>query len=81
MTALVRARNIHKKYGTVDALADLVFEIRGGEVFGLFGPNASGKTTAIRILNGITRPDGGRPRSPASTSWPTRWASVPSARR
>jgi len=34
-------------------------EIPGGEVFGLFGPNASGKTTAIRILHGITRPDGG----------------------
>ncbi len=59
MPVLVKARNIDKNYGPVHALARLGLEINGGEVFGLFGPNASGKTTAIRILNGITRPDGG----------------------
>jgi ABC-2 type transport system ATP-binding protein len=43
----------------VDALAGLDLEIPGGQIFGLFGPNASGKTTAIRILHGIARPDCG----------------------
>lgn len=38
------------------------FNVRAGEVVGLLGPNGSGKTTIIRLLNGLLRPDGGRAR-------------------
>ena len=48
-----------KHYGPIVALDSLDLEIRRGEVFGLLGPNGSGKTTAIRCWLGLTRPDGG----------------------
>lgn len=48
-----------KLYGPVTALSDLTLEIHQGEVFGLLGPNGSGKTTAIRLLLGMLRPSSG----------------------
>ena len=48
-----------KHYGAVRALHDLSLEIRRGEVYGLLGPNGSGKTTAIRLLLGLIRPSEG----------------------
>ena len=49
-----------KRYGELVALSGIDFEARQGAVFGLLGPNGSGKTTAIRILSTILQPDGGR---------------------
>jgi len=46
-------------YGAIRALDGLDLEIEKGEVFGLLGPNGSGKTTAIRCWLGLTRPDSG----------------------
>lgn len=40
-------------------MSDLSFTVADGEVVGLLGPNGSGKTTMIRLLNGLLRPDGG----------------------
>lgn len=48
-----------KEYGTIRALDGLDLEIERGEVFGLLGPNGSGKTTAIRCWLGLTRHDNG----------------------
>lgn len=57
--AMVRAEGLAKRYGTVDALAGLTFEIARGEVFGFIGPNGAGKTTTLRVLAGLAWPDDG----------------------
>jgi ABC-2 type transport system ATP-binding protein len=49
-----------KSYNRVLALDSLSLEVRRGEVFGLLGPNGSGKTTTIRLLLGLLRPTSGR---------------------
>jgi ABC-2 type transport system ATP-binding protein len=57
---LIRTDGLSKTYKNVKALDALDLEIRRGEVFGLLGPNGSGKTTAIRLLLGLLRPTSGR---------------------
>ena len=52
-------RKLCKSFGTLVAVADLDLEVRRGEVFGLLGPNGSGKTTTIRMLTGLVRPTSG----------------------
>lgn len=59
MTAIVEARNLQKSYGKLRAVEDVSFSIEEGEIFGLLGPNGAGKTTTIRMLSGLTVPDGG----------------------
>jgi ABC-2 type transport system ATP-binding protein len=56
----VVARGVSKRYGATLALASLDLDIRSGEIFGLLGPNGSGKTTFIRLLSGYLLPTGGR---------------------
>ncbi|HET9482176.1 MAG TPA: ATP-binding cassette domain-containing protein [Candidatus Polarisedimenticolia bacterium] len=51
---------IHKSFGTVQALRGVSLQVAEGEVFGLLGPNGAGKTTLIRILMDFIRPDSGR---------------------
>jgi len=58
-TVLVRAENLHKSYGEVQALRGVSFEMMRGEVFGLLGPNGAGKTTTMEILTGLRPPDSG----------------------
>ncbi|MDR3622310.1 MAG: ABC transporter ATP-binding protein [Paludisphaera borealis] len=58
--ALIATENLSKAYGGFFALRDLSLNIRQGEVFGLLGPNGSGKTTTIRLLLGLLRPSEGR---------------------
>ena len=60
MTAIVEARNLQKAYGKIRAAEDVSFSIEEGEIFGLLGPNGAGKTTTIRMLSGLTAPDGGQ---------------------
>ena len=52
-------KNIVKLYGDVTALDNLNLEINEGEIFGLLGPNGSGKTTAIHILCGLIERNSG----------------------
>jgi ABC-2 type transport system ATP-binding protein len=59
MSAIV-AQGVSKRYGTTLALDSLDLEIVRGEVFGLLGPNGSGKTTFIRLLSGYLLPTAGR---------------------
>jgi len=51
---------VSKRYGSTVALASLDLDINRGEVFGLLGPNGSGKTTFIRLLAGYLLPTSGR---------------------
>lgn len=57
---MIRIEDIYKRFGTIQALDGLSFEVPAGKVFGLIGPNGAGKTTTIRILSGLVRPDAGR---------------------
>jgi ABC-2 type transport system ATP-binding protein len=55
----VEVEGIWKRLGTVDVVRDLSFEVRPGELLGFLGPNGSGKTTTMRMLLDIIRPDRG----------------------
>jgi ABC-2 type transport system ATP-binding protein len=52
--------DVHRRLGAVEALRGISFEVPRGGIFGLLGANGAGKTTAIRILLGLLRPDRGR---------------------
>lgn len=50
---------IRKRYGSLEAVRDLSFDVRPGEVFGFVGSNGAGKTTTMRIVLGVLQADGG----------------------
>jgi len=56
---VLAARAISKSYGSFEAVHELSFQARAGEVVGLLGPNGAGKTTAIRVLTTILSPSSG----------------------
>ncbi len=66
---MIATEGLSKVYGSVAALSELTLEVRKGEVFGLLGPNGSGKTTAIRLLLGLLRPTAGRATVAGYDSW------------
>ena len=57
--SLLEVRGLSKSFGGLRALQDLDFAVEPGQVFGLIGPNGSGKTTTINLLTGIYRASGG----------------------
>jgi len=57
---LVEAVSIDKRYGGVQALRGVSFELRQGEILGLIGPNGSGKSTCVNVLSGTVRPTAGQ---------------------
>jgi ABC-2 type transport system ATP-binding protein len=60
MAPAVFIENLKKRYGTVEAVKDVSFQIQPGEIFGLLGPNGAGKTTTLRALCTLTTPDAGK---------------------
>ncbi len=56
MAPLLECRSLTKKYGNVIALNNVSFTLERGRIVGLLGPNASGKTTLIKLINGLLTP-------------------------
>jgi ABC-2 type transport system ATP-binding protein len=59
VSAIVLVRDLRKKYGQIEAVAGVSFDVQQGEVFALLGPNGAGKTTTVEILEGIREADSG----------------------
>src|SRR3954453_13936362 len=66
---MIETQGLTKTYGAIKALSDLSLSIEAGEVFGLFGPNGSGKTTTIRLPLGLLRPTSGHARVAGFDCW------------
>ncbi len=59
MNQIIKIENLEKSYGVIEAVKTLNLDINEGEMFGLVGPDGAGKTTTIRILCGLLKPDSG----------------------
>jgi ABC-2 type transport system ATP-binding protein len=57
--ALVSARALTRRFGSVRAASEVSFEVCRGEMFGLIGPDGAGKTTTLRMILGLLKPDSG----------------------
>lgn len=56
---LVYLDHVHKNYSDAPALYDVSLNIQPGRIIGLLGPNGSGKTTIIKLINGLLQPTSG----------------------
>jgi branched-chain amino acid transport system ATP-binding protein len=56
---LLDVRDLSRRFGGLKAVDDLSFRLARGSVLGLLGPNGSGKTTALNLIAGVLKPDGG----------------------
>ncbi|MFO1301740.1 MAG: ABC transporter ATP-binding protein [Burkholderiaceae bacterium] len=56
---VIDVAGLNKHFGDRHVVRDLTLQVRHGEIFGFLGPNGSGKTTSIRMLCGLLRPDSG----------------------
>lgn len=56
----VRVDRLKKTFGPTVAVEDVSFAVTRGEMFGVIGPDGAGKTTTLRLICGLLRPDGGR---------------------
>ena len=54
--AVIRTEGLTKRFGTFVAVKGISFSVRRGEIFGFLGANGAGKTTAMRMLCGLSRP-------------------------
>jgi ABC-2 type transport system ATP-binding protein len=57
--SVISVHNLVKKFGSFIANDNLTFEVYAGEIFGFLGANGAGKTTALRILSGLSEPTSG----------------------
>lgn len=59
MDEVIIVNNLTKRFGNFTAVDNISFEVRKGEIFGFLGANGAGKTTAMRMLCGLSRPTSG----------------------
>ncbi|MHB8066324.1 MAG: ABC transporter ATP-binding protein [Desulfobaccales bacterium] len=57
---ILQVQQVHKRFGGLQALTDVNFEIAPGEIMGLIGPNGAGKTTLFNVINGVYAPEKGQ---------------------
>jgi ABC-2 type transport system ATP-binding protein len=73
---MIEANGLTKHYGRTVAVADLSFTVQPGQITGFLGRNGSGKSTALRLIMGLDRPDSGRAtiggRAYRELRWPLR---------
>jgi ABC-2 type transport system ATP-binding protein len=55
----IDVRGVTKKFGARTVVNDIAMQVRPGEIYGFLGPNGSGKTTFLRMLCGLLKPDAG----------------------
>ncbi len=53
---VIETKNLTKQYGTQKSVCDLTMHVRKGRIYGLLGRNGAGKTTAMKMLLGLTAP-------------------------
>ena len=59
-SALLAVRGLSKRFGGLQAIRDLSFDVAPGEVLGLIGPNGAGKTTLFNCISGALHPEEGK---------------------
>src|SRR5690348_16931128 len=59
METVLSIKNLTKHFGRIKAVNDLNLEVKRGQVFGMLGPNGSGKTTTLGMLMGVVNPTAG----------------------
>lgn len=57
---VIEVKGLSKKFGDIQAVDNISFNVKEGEIFGFLGPNGAGKTTTVRMLTGIIKPDNGQ---------------------
>ena len=57
---ILEVRDVTKRFGGLQALTDVTFDLSAGEILGLIGPNGAGKTTLFNVVNGVFAPDRGK---------------------
>lgn len=62
MKTILECKNVSKRYGRTRALTDVNLSLKSGRIIGLLGPNGSGKTTMIKLINGLLTPTSGEVR-------------------
>jgi sodium transport system ATP-binding protein len=56
---MIEASALYKRFGSIEAVTDVSFAARDGEITGLLGPNGAGKSTCLRMIYGVIAPDSG----------------------
>ena len=59
MTHAIDVADLNKSFGAKHVVKDFSLQVREGEIYGFLGPNGSGKTTSIRMICGLLKPDSG----------------------